>query len=225
MNFRWPAWLLSFFLTMGAAAHATDAEDLLRIQLAAGLARGMPSISIAIATRQGVIWSDAVGYANLTMEGVAARAGTSKPVLYRRWHNRAELMLAAVRRSLGSVSKEIPDTGSLRGDVLSVLRRLRDRYREVGPDVVHGVMLELHDLPASQFQILPNAMMTILKRAAARGEARIEGVTPRMAGLPGDMLRHELMLRRANVSDAVLEEIVDDLFLPLVRPSSPSPPR
>jgi hypothetical protein len=65
MNFRWPAWLLSFFLTMGAAAHATDAKDLLRIQLAAGLARGMPSISIAIATRQGVIWSDAVGYANL----------------------------------------------------------------------------------------------------------------------------------------------------------------
>jgi D-alanyl-D-alanine carboxypeptidase len=56
---------------MGAAAHATDAEDVLRAQLAAGLARGMPSISIAIATRQGVIWSDAVGYANLQSRSLA----------------------------------------------------------------------------------------------------------------------------------------------------------
>lgn len=71
MSFRWPACLLTFCLAMGAAAHATDAEDVLRAQLAAGLARGMPSISIAIATRQGVIWSDAVGYANLQSRSLA----------------------------------------------------------------------------------------------------------------------------------------------------------
>ncbi|MEU4746994.1 helix-turn-helix domain-containing protein, partial [Actinosynnema sp. NPDC023658] len=36
-----------------------------------------------------------VGYARLTIEGVAIRAGTSKSVIYRRWGSRAELALAA----------------------------------------------------------------------------------------------------------------------------------
>jgi D-alanyl-D-alanine carboxypeptidase len=50
---------------------ATNAEDALRAQLAMGLARGMPSISFAIATRQGVIWSDAVGYSDLPSRSLA----------------------------------------------------------------------------------------------------------------------------------------------------------
>jgi D-alanyl-D-alanine carboxypeptidase len=45
---------------------AADAEGLLRRELSRGLAQGMPSITFAIATRQGVIWSGAVGYADLT---------------------------------------------------------------------------------------------------------------------------------------------------------------
>jgi D-alanyl-D-alanine carboxypeptidase len=47
-------------------AWAADADRALREELAKGLAHGMPSISFAIATRQGVIWSGAVGYADLT---------------------------------------------------------------------------------------------------------------------------------------------------------------
>jgi D-alanyl-D-alanine carboxypeptidase len=45
---------------------AGDAERTLRHELSKGLAQGMPSISFAIATRQGVIWSGAVGYADLS---------------------------------------------------------------------------------------------------------------------------------------------------------------
>src|SRR5690349_13494346 len=59
----------------------------------------------------------AVGYANLTIEGVAARARTSKAVLYRRWPNRAALITAAMRQEAPLLSGEVPDTGQLRGDV------------------------------------------------------------------------------------------------------------
>lgn len=158
----------------------------------------------------------AVGYARLTMEGVAARARTSKAVLYRRWANRAELVLAAIRRRVVPISSDIPDTGELREDALSLLRQLRRRYHEVGPDILHGLMSELHEVPAQVFQVVPDVMMAILRRAAERGEVRLDRVTPRVASLPGDLLRHELLLTHANVSDAVLEEIVDDIFLPLV---------
>ncbi len=65
INRRWILCLVSYCLMLSApVARATNAEDALRAQLAQGLARGMPSISVAIATRQGVIWSDAVGYAD-----------------------------------------------------------------------------------------------------------------------------------------------------------------
>src|SRR5215472_19059285 len=66
----------------------------------------------------------AVGYAHLTIDAAAARAHTSKPVLYRRWPTRPELVLAALRQRGPLLSGEPPDTGSLRGDVLALLERM-----------------------------------------------------------------------------------------------------
>lgn len=158
----------------------------------------------------------ALGYANLTMEGVATRAGTGKAVLYRRWPNRAALVLAAMRRRMGPLASQVPDTGDLRQDVLIVLRQFRDRYQQIGPDIAHGLMTELDDLPADVFEVVPDVMMTILTRAAQRGEVRLDKVTPRIAALPGDLLRHQLLLSRGSVSEAFLAEVLDDIFLPLV---------
>jgi AcrR family transcriptional regulator len=163
-------------------------------------------------------WDEAraVGYASLTMEGVAARAGTGKAVLYRRWPKRAELVLAAMRHQVGSITSDIPDTGDLREDVLIVLRQIRDRAQQIGPDIIHGLRAESQDLPPEVFAITPAVMMTLLTRAAGRGEVRLEKVTPLIAALPGILIRHELFLSSATVSEAYLTEIADDIFLPLV---------
>jgi D-alanyl-D-alanine carboxypeptidase len=48
-----------------SAARSLPAEEAVHEQLAKGLDKGLPGISIALATRQGVIWSGAVGYADL----------------------------------------------------------------------------------------------------------------------------------------------------------------
>lgn len=61
------------------------------------------------------------GYAGLTMDKVAARAGTNKNAIYRRWPNRLALGIAAYRQLATTVP--LPDTGSLRGDVLEWLRQ------------------------------------------------------------------------------------------------------
>ena len=59
--------LILVFCSLAPPSHswAADAERMLRVELSTGLAQGMPSISFAIATRQGVIWTGAVGYADL----------------------------------------------------------------------------------------------------------------------------------------------------------------
>lgn len=49
-----------------------------------------------------------VGYQNLTMDGVAARAGTAKNAIYRRWPNRAALCVAAYRRLLPTGPRTSP---------------------------------------------------------------------------------------------------------------------
>lgn len=67
--------------------------------------------------------------------------------------------------------------------------------------------------------------MIFLARAAERGEVRLEKVTPLIAALPGNLLRHELLLSNATVPEAYLTEIVDDIFSPLVAACQPSCPR
>jgi AcrR family transcriptional regulator len=158
----------------------------------------------------------AVGYAKFTMDAVAARARTARSVLYRRWPSRAALVHAAVRHRFGSLRDDVPDTGNLREDVLSVLRHNRDAFQEIGPDVVHGLMAEAADLPAEVFEVTPDAITTILNRAAARGEVRPDRITPRIASLPGDLLRHEMQHPHGDPTDSFLAEIVDEIFLPLV---------
>ena len=171
-------------------------------------------------------WAElqAAGYAGLTMEAVADRAGTSRAVLYRRWRNRPELVLAVIRRHRPVLSGEIPDTGTLRDDVLALLRRMSARLAEIGPETVYGLLgdyLSDADMFArSRDQLLSisaEVMETILKRAAGRGEARA-GVENRIATLPTALFRNELFLARTPPSEGTLVEIVDDVFLPLVRP-------
>jgi AcrR family transcriptional regulator len=158
-----------------------------------------------------------VGYARLTMEGVADRAQTGKQVLYRRWHNRAELVVVAMRHRFSSIVEEVPDTGELRGDVLAVLQRMRQRFEDVGPDVVHGLMAEAHDIDPGLRSIMTDVMGVILKRAAGRGEIRTAALTRRVTTLPADLMRHEMLLGNAPIPESTLTEIVDEIFLPLVR--------
>lgn len=166
-----------------------------------------------------------VGYSRLTMEGIAARARTGKQVLYRRWPNRAQITVASVRHVLGPLIAETPDTGSLREDVLTVLRLMVRRGRSVGPERIRGLLAELPDVDPGLFAILPAVMVTILRRAAERGEIGPAELSPRVVSLPIDLARHEAIRTvgstAASTDDDAAErtvtEIVDDVFLPLVR--------
>ncbi|WP_232026845.1 TetR-like C-terminal domain-containing protein [Streptomyces lincolnensis] len=61
-----------------------------------------------------------------------------------------------------------------------------------------------------------NVMTTLLERAAERGEIPTAEVSPRIMNLPTDLVRHEIVLRGEPVTERVLTEIVDEVFLPLV---------
>jgi AcrR family transcriptional regulator len=162
------------------------------------------------------------GYADFTLEGVAARAGTSPPVLARRWSGREELVLAAVRRHAELAPVEVPDTGTLRGDVLALLRQVSARTSEIAgilSYLITGHFRETGQPPGARRERLlagpPTAMRRILDRAVERGEISPAVLGTRIASLPVDLLRHDLIMTQEPVPDAALTDIVDTVFLPL----------
>ena len=165
------------------------------------------------------------GYANMTMEGVAARARTSKPVLYRRWPTRAQLVIAAVRAHLPEVTPaSIPDTGSLRGDLVAALSVASRWYDGPVRQALHGVLSDLYHDPQLSALLRPDifgnaakVMPVILRRASERGEVDLDRITPRVAMLPFDLFRHEVLTSSAPIPARTVTEIIDDVFLPLVR--------
>jgi AcrR family transcriptional regulator len=163
------------------------------------------------------------GYDDMTIDAVAVRAGTSRAVLYRRWPNKHELVFAALAHEAGKDVVVAPDTGSLRGDVIALLQeankvragvvaqlvtQLGSFYRQTGSS--------LADLKAFVQGGRDAFLEEAIQRAIARGEVRPERVTERIARLPVDLFRYEIMLTLQPMSDEAIEEIVDTIFLPLI---------
>ena len=162
------------------------------------------------------------GYVNFSIERVAARAGTSKPVIYRRWPTRARLVYSALRATRPVLSSDAPDTGTVRGDVIAILHRVSEMVDELTPEVIFGLIAELlHESDTSLFAEVhernTKIMAEIVTRGIRRGEIAAEKLTPRLATLPLDLARYQLMVLRQRLSSQDIEEIVDRIFLPLVR--------
>lgn len=71
------------------------------------------------------------GFAKLTMESVADRAKTGVAVLYRRWTDKSDLVLAAIRHYRDLNPVVIPDTGDLREDMLALLGDINTRREDI----------------------------------------------------------------------------------------------
>lgn len=164
------------------------------------------------------------GYAGLTMDRVARRAGTNKNAIYRRWSNRAALSIAAYRQLI-RVEVQLPDTGHLRDDALELLRGGNRQYSSPRGDLLRSLLAGVGDDPELLAQLREGALdagsaiwLQVLGRAVARGEVRPEALHPRVATVAIVLLRNEFILRGVmTVPDSVLVEIVDEVYLPLVR--------
>lgn len=165
------------------------------------------------------------GYGNFTIDTVASRAGTSKPVLYRRWKNREELFTAAVRHYGATRAAPTPDTGSLRDDVLCALRWSNTRDNHVATLLAAMMSSHFEEIgmtPAQLRSVLiggrRSSVEQAVDRAVERGDIDPAHLTPRIIGLPFALFRNEYFMSLEPVPDEVLQEIVDDIFMPLVQP-------
>ncbi len=167
-----------------------------------------------------------VGYARLTMGSIAARAQTSEPVLYRRWGNKDQLVLAAIEQHRKANPIATPDTGTLRGDLLAQLtivsESLAGLYVIAVATAFSGLLADTGLTPAQArdkimaAQQLP-PVRTIYQRAHDRGEINLDRIPLAVLDVPFDLARHDLLMDLEPLKPTRIRSIVDDLFLPLVR--------
>ncbi|MBF6332290.1 TetR/AcrR family transcriptional regulator [Nocardia transvalensis] len=166
------------------------------------------------------------GYAGFTLEAVAGRAGTSRPVLARRWATRRELLRATITHASMRRPVSAPGTGTLRGDLIALLREVSNSRRDLA--TVMGVQLggyyqetgeTLADLRETSLTGQNTVVDDILAAAVERGEIDPAKLTPRLRALPVDLLRHHVFMTLQPMPDADIEDIIDNIFLPLIRPT------
>jgi AcrR family transcriptional regulator len=166
-----------------------------------------------------------VGYARLTMEQVAERAGVGKASLYLRWPSKVALVAEAIRHRSGAVP-EVPDTGNLREDMLVFLRALL-RSRSAASRAVAAISGEVAinpELREAWRRGLAGTLMacvgTIVARAVDRGELPETSDVELLSVLPLALLQHLSLEHERRPDDEVVARIVDQFYTPT--PSVPA---
>jgi AcrR family transcriptional regulator len=162
------------------------------------------------------------GVRGVTMAAVAVRAGTSKPVLYRRWPNRSALL----RDALVTVATEnIPhaDTGSYRGDMLAILRGWATLFASplgaIGPAIVGAMPHDPELAQAFQDGLIgwrKAEMAKTINRGIERGEVRPDVPVEIVRELGQAMLWHRFLVTGDPITEDLIVQIVDDVLVPYV---------
>ncbi|MFD0000606.1 TetR/AcrR family transcriptional regulator [Nocardia sp. NPDC127526] len=162
------------------------------------------------------------GYPALTIDAVAARANASKATIYRRWRNKAELVKAALDAYDAEQNAAIPDTGSLRGDLVAVLEMLCTKSSERFLAMIGGLVAAMrHDpeLAGALREHIDNEELSpfhdALRRAIARGDLPADIDTDLMHDVAEAMIMRQVQIG-AGFDAAFIDRLVDDVLLVLL---------
>jgi AcrR family transcriptional regulator len=150
------------------------------------------------------------GFEKITMDQIAEATRSSKATLYRQWGSKVALVAEALRCTT-AVAEEVPDTGSLRGDLHEmVARRARhlDHEADLVGAILHAVKSDETLRNAVREQIvstLRERLDTVVGRAVGRGEISADN-----AALP---YLHLLVITPFVLRMLVDDEPVQDAYL------------
>ena len=161
------------------------------------------------------------GWPGLTIEAVAARCGTGKAAIYKRWSNKVQLAQALLARATREEGAAPKPSGQLRADLLAYLDSVALFLSGPYGEAVRGVLCEGDQLSRSALELRlagepVSAMQAIVAAAIERGELDFKPATA-VLNLGQVLLNHEMLQTRASPPAAVITTIVDDIWLPALR--------
>lgn len=165
------------------------------------------------------------GYPGLTIEGVAESAGVNKTTIYRWWPSKAALVHASVMHAQ-LLDFAIPDTGSLREDLVALVAAVLDMLtsERAGPVIraVLGAAAGEPELASLSRDFLADRLRReapVFTRAVARGELDPAADTMLLADVLGGAIWFRVLFRRLEVSPDFAAHIVDTVLDGFAHPS------
>jgi AcrR family transcriptional regulator len=165
-----------------------------------------------------------VGYDRMSIEAVAARAGVSKPTIYRRCpEGKAQLVGEAIRARRAE-HPPVPDTGSLRTDLLAAVREACAKTKQHAHLAagISTVLRESKEFAAIFREHLVTAerdkWQELVDRAVARGELSGPSATPLFADVAPSLIHSRALYTTEPLDDAYATELVDRVLLPILDP-------
>jgi AcrR family transcriptional regulator len=163
------------------------------------------------------------GYERMTVDMVAARAKAGKATLYRRWPSKADLVVDAVACMSSPSASALPDTGTLRGDLVAVisLRTVEDGERKLrvllGLASVLARSPELAESIRAAF-VEPRVAVTkaLFQQAVDRGEISADHDFDLLARISTAMVIERALLRHKPIDRRFLISVIDGVLLPAV---------
>ena len=191
-------------------------------------ARGKPRERAILSAVTGLLGE--AGYEAMTLDAVAARAHVSKTTIYRRWPGKAELVRAAVDAHIAGRVVSARDAGSLRGDLLAVMRAMRSHltpeFLAMMSGLVHAMRAD-RELAGSLRSLFDQDSVSeqVIGRAVTRGELPAPDAR-KLARLVHEVIEAQIfrqMTTAAGLDDAFARHVVDDIVLPLLAGSAAPP--
>ena len=162
-----------------------------------------------------------VGYAGLSIEGIATRSGTGKQTVYRWWPSKADVLLEALATK-AELHIPIPDEGGYRADLRAFLAASFALGRNAQViELLRALMAEAQINPAfgerfraGFLQRRRDALAVILDRARARGDLPAVPRPGTVADLVFGLIWYRVLATRRPVDDSLIEELVTVLAGP-----------
>ncbi len=154
------------------------------------------------------------GYPSLTMEGVARRAGTTKPAIRRRWPSRQHLVIAALAETVGTAPT--PDTGCTHCDLILGVETLSQAFGgTLGRRTLPALVAELADDPDldrvfTETLFRPRRATTeaALRRGIERGDIRPDADIDLLLDMLGATTYHRVLFGHLPVTDSLAHDVV-----------------
>ncbi len=188
-----------------------------------------PSGARAAARRQAIL--DAalallmeVGYDRMSMDALAERARAGKATIYRHWAGKAEVVVEAIRCRKCDDFLALPDTGSLRGDLLASLNHSRESFSEEDASLLIGMVSAMHhdqELADLMRRQISEAKQGLYDEIVARAVRRGEPVSMHAAQVANEvssaLFFNRVAMGGGDIDAEFILHMVDDVIIPLLR--------
>jgi AcrR family transcriptional regulator len=163
------------------------------------------------------------GYDGMTIDMVATRAKAGKATLYRRWSSKADLVLDAVvcMKSRDIDLDALPDTGTLRGDLIAMIKTPSIRESERKLKVMAGIASMIARSPelavaAQNALVEPRASVNriFFRRAIERGEIPADADVEQLCMISPAMVAYRVLMLGKPVDREFLVSTIDKIILP-----------